>query len=144
MREVSANAWEVKCDVLCITTNGSIRTDGSNPMGGGIAREAAVQNSLLPHLYGGMIQAFGHHVYLIGDLLMFPTKNQVYENASIIRISWSITETKVLADLYGWETIALPRPGAGLGGLDWHSQVKPAIEWDLDDRFLVVSYPGEK
>lgn len=148
MREISADAWEVDCDVLCITTNSTVYNYAAtnnrvNVMGGGIAAGAARRFPTLPQDYAKMIDNHGHHVFLVGTLLMFPTKNNVRDPASIQRIVKSIQETKVLADLYGWRTIALPRPGSGLGGLDWHTEVKPAIKYWLDERFLIVSYPGE-
>jgi len=164
MREISADAWEVDCDVLCITTNCTIRND-QNVMGGGIAREVAVRDPDIPGEYADLIKAFGHHVYLMKMvyeqewedpfaekfILMFPTKNEVSENSSLARVFLSVIETKALADIYGWKTIALPRPGCGLGGLDWHGKVRPFFErlapdnaGYLDNRFLIVSYPGEK
>lgn len=144
MREVSGNAWDVEFDVLCITTNCTIADNGRAVMGGGIAGEAAKMNAYLSRDYARLIRQHGHHVYLINDMLMFPTKNEVWESASIDRIIASIFETHILADLYGWDNILLPRPGSGLGGLDWHTEVKPEIALFLDDRFIVVSYPGEK
>jgi len=159
MREISADAWSVECDILCITTNKTIKNN-RNVMGGGIAKEAAYRDASLPLTYARLIQQNGHHVFLIDSyvdyghghvvhhkpLLMFPTKEEVWENSNLFTITRSIEETKVLADLYGWKNIALPRPGAGLGGLDWHSKVKPHLEFLLhkDDRFIIVSYPGEE
>lgn len=169
MREVSADAWSVVCDVLCVTTNCTIKRTGSpqlgpgaNVMGGGIAGEAARRDPSLPFRYAELIEDFGHHVYLttlvdsrnVQDIcsrpvLMFPTKNEVWENSTEERIAQSLHETRALADIYGWKNIALPRPGAGLGGLDWHSHVRPFLIGFLDavkkdDRFIIVSYPGEK
>jgi O-acetyl-ADP-ribose deacetylase (regulator of RNase III) len=156
MREISADAWSVDCDVLCITTNCTIN-GGKNVMGGGIAAEAARRFPQLPRDYGRMIRSFGHHCYLMPPtnywhedgssprpLLMFPTKNEVWEDSTITRIIQSVLETKLLADVYQWTNIALPRPGAGLGGLNWATEVKPALEKIIDDRFLIVSFPGER
>jgi O-acetyl-ADP-ribose deacetylase (regulator of RNase III) len=164
MREIAADAWSVECDVLCITTNCTLRRTGSlklgpaaNVMGGGIAGEAARRDPSLPVRYAKLIQWSGHHVYpmILEDstnsqdvvprpVLMFPTKDEVWENSYLSRIHQSCIEAAMLSNIYGWETIALPRPGAGLGGLDWHSTVKPYLEGLLDDRFLIVSFPGEK
>lgn len=123
-------------------------------MGGGIAKEAARRYPSLPGEYANLIRLFGHHVYLLSPfgfgnfsprpLLMFPTKNEVWQGSSLGWIGQSLEETVSLANIYGWQTIALPRPGAGLGGLDWHSEVKPfLLGFELDDRFLIVSYPSE-
>lgn len=164
MREISADAWDIECDVLCITTNRTLKSGSSlnirpylNVMGGGIAGEAARRDRSLPRRYAELIDEFGHHVYLMmlkdsrdsqdtqnRPVLMFPTKQEVWEGSDLDTISTSVQETILLADIYGWKTIALPRPGAGLGGLDWKSQVKPyLLSMGLDDRFLIISYPGE-
>lgn len=122
-------------------------------MGAGIAGEASRRDPNLPWIYGQLIKSFGHHVYLINsdsqkygpkNLLMFPTKNEVWEDSSAKRVIQSCQETIKLADIYGWKTIALPRPGCGLGGLDWHTDLEPTLWQLLDDRFLIVSFPGEK
>lgn len=149
MREVSANAWDIDHDVLCITTNCTLYHAETgiiqNVMGGGIAGEAARRFPNLPAQYAQLIKQHGHHVFLIGKLLMFPTKNEVRENSSLDVIQRSVSETLVLAAVYGWRNIALPRPGAGLGGLDWHTEVRPLLMSMIGDvdRFIVVSYPGE-
>src|SRR6476469_7044628 len=105
MREISADAWEVESDVLCITTNCTIYNDRvtqepKNVMGGGIAKGAADRFPGLDAAYAAMIQTHGHHVFLIGDLLMFPTKNDVSQRSTISRIAILIMETKLIADIY--------------------------------------------
>lgn len=142
MREVTADLWLVDCDVVCITTNGTVKSDGCNIMGGGCAREAVERYEHLPYLYGDLIKRFGHHVYWLSgyDLVMFPTKDTISSPSTLTRILLSIKELTTLANLYEWEHIALPRPGCGLGGLDWETEVKPALSF-LDDRFILVGYP---
>lgn len=148
MRELEMDAWSVECDVLAITTNATVLPDGRNVMGGGIALEAAKRYPPLPFAYGSLINAYGPHVYLVPvgpdrSLLMFPTKADVAEKATLRRIGKSIEETKRLADIYNWSTIAVPRPGAGLGGLDWEGEVKPFLAAVSDERFLFVGFPEE-
>lgn len=143
MREIEGDAWQIPCDVLCITTNGTVREDGRNIMGGGIARQAVETYPGIDLEYGNMIRHHGHHCFLIRDLVMFPTKDTIQTPATIKRILESIYDVKLLADVYRWRDILLPRPGSGLGGLSWHMQVRPAIERVLDDRFIIVSFPGE-
>ena len=87
MREISADAWEVDCDVLCITTNGTVN-NSVNVMGAGIAAAAKKRHPYLPLYYGMMIEQYGHHVFLMPDnLLMFPTKNEVEKPSSLARIA---------------------------------------------------------
>lgn len=149
MIEVNADLWALDVDVRCVTTNGTVREDGSNVMGGGCAREAAQRWPTLPYIYGTLIKAFGNHVYWPGSivtvnrpfaLILFPVKHTVEENADLELILRSCVELRRLADIYGWQTIALPRPGCGLGGLRW-GDVGSAIEALLDDRFLIVDFP---
>lgn len=140
MREEFADLWDVEADVRCITTNGTVIWDGQNIMGGGCALEAADRYPGLPYTYGRLIRSHGHHVFLIGDLVMFPVKRELREPADLELIHRSFNELEDLADIYGWERIAVPRPGCGLGGLSWEKQVKPAIESYLDDRFTIVHF----
>jgi hypothetical protein len=144
--EVNADLWTVAADVRCVTTNGTVTSDGRNVMGGGCAREAADRYPLLAHLYGDLITACGNHVFLVHAspavaLVMFPVKHEVQLRAEVSLIERSAHELIALADVYGWERIALPRPGSGLGGLSWDDDVRPALEPWLDDRFVLIDFP---
>lgn len=142
MNVVYADLWSVEADVRCVTTNGTVRLkDHSNIMGGGCAREAAERYPWLPTHYGRMIEEHGHHVFLIGKLVMFPTKWTLREQADLGLIERSCDELESLADVYGWKEIALPAPGCGLGGLLW-KDVTPILA--SHPRFTIVRYPGEE
>jgi hypothetical protein len=43
MIEVTENIWNGKEEWLCVTTNGCIKKNKENVMGGGIAKECAVR-----------------------------------------------------------------------------------------------------
>lgn len=138
---IEAGLWSVEADVRCITTNGTVRPDGTNVMGGGCAREAADRDAELPERYGHLIRKHGNHVFLVGDLVMFPVKHEVQFKAELSLIERSVEELLMLADIYQWERIALPRPGCGLGGLSWDDEVAPVLEPWLNERFVIVDYP---
>jgi hypothetical protein len=150
MIEQAIDLWEIKADVRCITTNGTVTAQGANIMGGGCAKGAADRYPSLPYIYGDLIRQHGHHVFLIpvsvlpgpktDSLVMFPTKETIQENAFLGTIFRSAIELRDLADIYKWDKIALPRPGAGLGGLKWED-VKPVLEKVLDDRFIILDFP---
>lgn len=143
MKEITGDLWELASDAICITTNGTVR-NGENIMGGGCAFEAATKFPGLPREYGRLIESHGHHVYpMRGDLIMFPTKRRVQDRASLTLVMQSCYELMILADVYEWENILLPRPGCGLGGLKW-GMVRNVIKHILDDRVTVVGYPGEE
>lgn len=142
MKEIAADLWSLDM-VKCVTTNGTVLADGSNVMGGGCAREAAARFPWLPAVYGATLARHGVHVVPVGPLVMFPVKHTVGENADPALILRSASELMILADLYGWSEIALPRPGCGLGCLDWQD-VGALLTPLLDERVTVVSYPGRR
>lgn len=142
MIEVEADLWEIECDVRCITTNGIVTAAGHNIMGGGCAYEAARLFPDVPWRLGALLKEHGNHVFLLGPkLVSFPTIEQNLGRATRQRILTSAYELLALAKLYGWKKIALPRPGSGLGGLNYDRTVRPLLNGLLDDRFLIVDFP---
>lgn len=141
MREHLGDLWEMRdVDVRCILTNGTVMSSGDNIMGAGVAGAAAKKYPWLPMYHGRMISEHGVHVYLTpGRMLMFPTKERLEDDSTLERIAQSVLDTMGMADQYGWENIALPRPGAGLGGLVW-DEIKDEIELLVDSRFILVHF----
>lgn len=142
MIEVQQDLWSVEADVHCVTTNGTVTPTGLNVMGGGCAREAAMRYPDAPLALGGLIREHGNHVYLLAPgLVAFPTKEDVRNPSTVERVSDSVYQLVSLADLYGWQRVALPRPGCGLGGLSWENDVRDWITRRLDGRFILVDFP---
>jgi hypothetical protein len=52
----------------------------------------------------------------------------------------SAEELRQLADQHGLESVVVPRPGCGGGGMRWQ-EVRPMLEELFDDRFIVVGAP---
>lgn len=73
-------------------------------------------------------------------LVSFPTKDRVSEDSKLPLIVQSATELMNLVEQMDWTIVVLPRPGCGLGGLDWDTQVKPALEPILDDRVIIITF----
>ena len=148
MREASGDLWRIPADARCITTNGVVKSNGSRPstlvMGAGVAAQAATKYPTLPQIWGAKVLASGNAVYHAAfetnNLVSFPTKHDYREKSSLPLIQLSCEQLMSLIDQMGWRDVVLPRPGCGLGGLHWESQVKPAIETRLDNRVIVITH----
>ena len=69
----------------------------------------------------------------------FPVKSHWKEIANPVLISRSARELVEFVDKCNFKTIIMPRPGCGNGKLKWE-RVKPLIENQLDNRFIVMTY----
>jgi hypothetical protein len=128
----------------CITTNGIVKSNGDLVMGAGIAKEASRRYMELPHIFGDKVDERGNHVYIIEKygIASFPTKNHWRDPSDINLIAQSCRELVHFGKK--WEYILLPRPGCGLGGLDWDKQVRPLIShYFKNDKFIIV-HPYQK
>jgi hypothetical protein len=74
-------------------------------------------------------------------IVAFPVEPDPYQNPDPRLIARSAAELAALATARGWGEVVLPRPGCGGGGLGW-AEVEPLLLPHLDDRFLVVRWPG--
>lgn len=138
--------------VICITTNGSVRTDGCAVLGRGCAREAAKKLRDLPRRLGELLQQRGNIVlrpygnddaYPEDMILTFPVKhvwNRLADRLLIRESAYALAKRARGSDYI----FILPRPGCGNGGLHWVHDVKPIIAPILPDNVLVISKPGEK
>lgn len=144
MRELYGNLWEVPCDLRVITTNGCVNGSGAAVMGRGCAREAKERFPGLEYLFARMLKKHGNRVMRLralpdgSHLATFPVKKHWRDEAMPELIRRSADQLVALADKFGYERIALPRPGCGNGRLRW-TDVKALLEPILDDRFTVVS-----
>lgn len=145
MQEAKGNVWGMDGDAIAILTNGQWDGTGHAVMGGGIAREARDRLKGCDLALGALLRNYGNHVFLLGpyqgkELVSFPTKDHWKNPSSLDLIAESCDELVTLTDRHGWEQVLVPRPGCGLGGLDW-ADVKPVCEEFFDDdRFVVVTF----
>ena len=154
MKEIYGNVWELieikDFEILCITTNGTIKKNGDAVMGRGIALEAKNRFPYIESKLGSQLQKYGNHIHLlevikredasVTTLCSFPVKHNWQEKADIELIKKSCLELIELIDDAPFHiNVLLPRPGCGNGGLNWED-VKREIEPLLDDRFYIVHF----
>jgi O-acetyl-ADP-ribose deacetylase (regulator of RNase III) len=162
MRHVRGDLFDYPADAICVTTNGIVNGHGLAVMGRGVALEAAtrfpwLRTALAERLMGGNhVYVFDPEQYLTHEqlglldaagegyesppkLATFPVKHHWREMARPKLIARSAEELLVVARALDWETVALPRPGCGNGGLLW-SEVEPILDeiFGYDDRFVIV------
>ena len=142
LKELKENVWDIadSNSIICIlTNNGVINLNEAydepywyNHMGGGIAGEANRRNLELANKCGQAIKENKYDLGLdkltLARLIRFPTMQDIGYQASLKLIEQSL---KVLAHIIAEnkdKLIYLPRPGCGIGGLDWNKQVKPLCE----------------
>jgi RNase H-fold protein (predicted Holliday junction resolvase) len=75
-------------------------------------------------------------------IISFPTMNKMGQPANLQLIKQSATIVKDYVDRFELKNVMVPRPGSGIGGLQW-ADVKAALETILDERFTVVSFESE-
>ena len=151
-RDLWALAAAAGVDAVCVTTNGFCKKDGEAVMGGGIAKQARDRWPDLPRRLGGLLAEHGNRPFrfrVVGfkpDLVTFPTKPETGPNgepgfkvdSDLDLILESAGHLVEMANKFSWRRVLLPRPGVGLGNLDWEV-VRAALEPILDDRFTIVS-----
>ena len=155
MKEIVGNVWDMldENSAVCILTNNTVIQNYnpitmthyvSNVMGGGIAREAADRNPGLKNLCGQAIldgnYSLGKDSQTGAEMLRFPTKDQVRCGSDMEIIADSLTMLEEYINKNPNKKIYLPRPGCGLGGLDWED-VKELCEHYLSkfDNIYIVS-----
>lgn len=143
MKEVYGNIWSLKDQYtyIGVTTNSYVSKTGHAVMGRGLAYQVKTKYPTAPITLGAKLRVHGNIVQKISNdlnLVAFPVKEQDYMGMAIPkRIIESAKE--LMRFLKPHETIILPRPGCGNGGLTW-DKVKPLIEDILDDRVTIVTY----
>ena len=131
MKEIFGNLFAYhgrKGFVICITTNGYLKKDGTGVMGRGCAREAVEIDPSLPAILGSSLKRRGNNVSrLTPEIIAFPTKHSWEQDSDPALILQSATQLKAMAEVTPNITYILPRPGCANGRLEW-KDVKPILE----------------
>lgn len=142
-------AWAV------IPTNIGWKRDGANPMGAGVALQAAKKVPELPKWYGDICKKYLGNTtvipYIPARMILFPTKPL---NVHCPWLSWNndsdlgliSQSTKQLAKCVSIcrsngidiKNIAVPLVGCGHGGLS-SKDIIPILQESLDDSFILVT-----
>lgn len=135
-------------DACLVTTNGMVRKDGKAVMGAGIAKYCRDTFQGVDAMLGSLLKKAGNHVHDLGlyyvpgaetmfRLFSFPTKQDWKEASRPELIRQSCKEMMAKADEYDLSAIYLPCPGCSNGKLDYWNVVRPILQQELDDRFVV-------
>lgn len=132
---------EQKYDAICVTTNGIVRNNGRLVMGAGVAKAFKEKYPGLDLELGKKVSQYGNVPFVIyrqgTAIVSFPTKHNWRHKSDIGLIMNSAkTLVKITSGRF-WTSVALTPPGCGNGGLDWKTQVEPALKGILDDRFTI-------
>ena len=131
-----------KCDIVCVTTNGIVKSNGELIMGAGCALSFKRAFPSLPKILGEKVKAKGNRPLVGGKvkdtyIVSFPTKNHYKENSNIELTKNSAYLLIKIADYYNATSIFIPSPGTGLGNLST-DVVYGELEKILDDRFTIL------
>jgi hypothetical protein len=139
---------------VVVTTNIGWKKDGSNPMGAGIAKQAANRFPDLPAVYGPRCKKYGEDTavwpFVPGKLILFPTKplnpDQPWlswkSDSDYSLIERSAKQLVKLVDILRQRgkflpVVMLPMVGCGNGNLEPRRVVR-LLEKYLDDTFTLV------
>lgn len=154
-KEINGNVWDIldENSTLYILTNNTISVTYNaetleekifNPMCGGIALEAANRNRNLPTT---MVECIRNNFYYLGkdslsdaELMRFQTIHNIGEYADLLLVKSNLYRVKEYCLSNPERKVYLPRPGCGIGGLDWDDEVKPLCEEifkDINNIYIV-------
>lgn len=131
-----------KSDIVCVTTNGIVKSNGELVMGAGCALAFKKRFPELPKTLGLKVKEKGNRPLVGGKvedtyIVSFPTKNHYSDNSDLELIKKSAQILVQIADFYNSKTIYIPSPGTGLGNLS-KTDVYEELSSILDDRFIIL------
>lgn len=164
MININANIFDLiePNSIICIPTNGIVKSNGEAVMGAGLALEAKKRYPDLPRRLGGFLSKFKinkpyvlagikNNEYYIPEkeklneyclICSFPTKDDFRDKSKISLIENSCIIIDKIVKKYSISKCFVPMVGAGLGKLDFND-VKNVLNKHFDSKYYLVSY-GEK
>ncbi len=170
MIEIIGDLFKQKADVLCITTNGFVKSNGECVMGMGCAKKAKEINPRVPKLLGDAIRNYGNIVnhIITGKVALYsfpvkPVRNDCLPDKSNI-VSHMKDKVRAGESVAGWacqakasiikqsaiELVALADehgwtkvviPRPGCGAGELNwREIKPILDEILDDRFYSITF----
>lgn len=150
-------------DCICITTNGTIKSNGELVMGAGVAKQFydkynskfQIAKKLAKLLFGAeptlkkmfVVNSSYNVCYRAiaaednqgTNVVSFPTKNHFQDKGDLELIKRSAKRMVEFADAYGLKNIIIPSPGTGCGQLK-EEDVYAALNEILDNRFSIIKF----
>jgi hypothetical protein len=133
MRNSSKDIWDYTQanTAICIPVNLMVKKNGKAVMGAGLALAATKRVPGIAKAWGEII--YSQHNVLVAPIgrwhdatvLSFPTKLDWKDPSDLALIALSAAQLSRYADRF--DSIVLPKVGAGLGKLDFETQVRPIL-----------------
>jgi len=144
LREMAGNLWHFhEQDAwIAVATNGTVNGIGQAVMGAGQAKDASNRFPNLPRILGDRLRQFGNQPAAFPHirLITWPTKRDWRSGADLTLIINGVSHIRHFLDQFGISRLYCPRPGCGLGQLQWE-RVRRALAPLVDDRFIFVTFP---
>ena len=146
MKVVKGDIWEYYGgnNLIGITTNGFVKTNGQGIMGAGIAKQSVERFPELPAILGDHIKRLGNTVCLVPHLkvFFFPVKHHWKEKADLELIQKSCKELRgIVNNNPNLQDLYLVKPGIGNGKLDWKDVEPILLKYFSDtDKLTIVDF----
>ncbi|QAR32555.1 ADP-ribose-binding protein [Geovibrio thiophilus] len=125
-------------EYIAVTTNGTVKKNGTANMGRGNAKEVAAKLPQIAAELGRLLNEDGNRVHYLGDrVFSFPVEETWLSYAELRLVERSALELLEEVNRRGIKRITLPLPGCGKGGLK-KADVLPVLEKIFDDRFVIT------
>ena len=132
------NFWKQPNTLVLVTTNNVCSSYGNLVMGAGVALQAKYKIPELPQLmskYCG--QDYGLVVFPEYSIGCLQTKRHWKDKSPPDLVQFSLQTLALTAHVHSNWLFYLPKPGCGMGGLDWESEVAPICWKILPDNCIV-------